>query len=82
MNVLRKMQKSTKHFSIPIEKEVIKIDKDGNEIVITISFKIKFIDNARQIHDQNLLIILQKKFIKLSVKIVIVFLNIKVSRTI
>ena len=76
------MQKSTKHFSIPIEKEVIKIDKDGNEIVITISFKIKFIDSARQIHDQNLLIILQKKFIKLSVKIVIVFLNIKVSRTI
>ena len=51
------MQKSTKHFSIPIEKEVIKIDKDGNEIVITISFKIKFIDSARQIHDQNLLLI-------------------------
>ena len=34
-------------FSVPIEKEVIKIDKDGNESVVTISYKIKFIDSAR-----------------------------------
>ena len=34
------------HFSIPIEKEVIKIDKDGNESVVTISHKIKFIDST------------------------------------
>ena len=34
-------------FSIPMEKEVIKTDKDGNESVVTISYKIKFIDKAR-----------------------------------
>ena len=47
MNVLGKIQKSTKFISIPIEKEVTKIGKDGNESVVTISFKIKFIDSAR-----------------------------------
>ena len=36
-----------KTFSILIEKEVTKIDKDGNESVVTISYKIKFIDCAR-----------------------------------
>ena len=34
-------------FSAPIEKEVTKIDKDGNESVVTISYKIKFINSAR-----------------------------------
>ena len=41
MNVLGKTQKST------IEKEVTKIDKDGNESVVTISYKIIFIDSTR-----------------------------------
>ena len=36
-----------KTFSVPIEKEVIKIDKDSNESVVAISYKIKFIDSAR-----------------------------------
>ena len=36
-----------KTFSVPIEKEVTKLDKDGNESVVTISYKIKFIDSAR-----------------------------------
>ena len=36
-----------KTFSIPIEKEVTNIDKDGNEIIATISYRIKFIDSAR-----------------------------------
>ena len=36
-----------KTFSIPIEKEVRKIDKDCNESVVTISHKIKFIGSAR-----------------------------------
>ena len=36
-----------KKFSVPIEKEVTNIDKDGNESVVTISYKIKFIDSAR-----------------------------------
>ena len=45
LNVLEKIQKST--FSVPIEKEVTKIDKDGNENVVNISYKIKLIDSAR-----------------------------------
>ena len=35
-----------KTFSISIEKEIIKIDKDCNECVATISCKTKFIDSA------------------------------------
>ena len=33
--------------SVPIEKEVTNTDRDGNESVVTISYKIKFIDSAR-----------------------------------
>ena len=55
-----------------IEKVVANIDKNGNESV-TISYKI---------HYQILLIISQKEFIKLNVKIVIIFLNMKLSITI
>ena len=36
-----------KTFSVPIEKEVTKVGKGGNESVVTISYKIKFIDSAR-----------------------------------
>ena len=36
-----------KTFSVPIEKEVTNIDKDGNGSVVTISYKIKFIDSVR-----------------------------------
>ena len=36
-----------KTFSVPIEKEVTNIDKVGNESVVTISYKIKYIDSAR-----------------------------------
>ena len=46
-NVLGKIQKSTKLFTIPIEKEVTEIDKDGNESVVTTSYKRKFIDSGR-----------------------------------
>ena len=46
LNVLGKIQKSTS-FSVSIEKEVIKTNKDDNESVVTISYKIKFIDSAR-----------------------------------
>ena len=70
--------------SVPTEKGVIKIDKDINEIVITISYKKKLliVKDLLQLHYQILLIILQKKFRKLNVKIAIVFLNMKVSRII
>ena len=39
----------SKTFSVlvPIEKEVPNIDKDGNESVVTISYKIKLIKSAR-----------------------------------
>ena len=36
-----------KTFSVPTEKEITKTSKHGNESVETISYKIKFIDNAR-----------------------------------
>ena len=39
--------RKVQNFFVPLEKEVIKIDKDGSESVITISYKIKFIDSAR-----------------------------------
>ena len=35
-----------KTFSVPIEKEVTKIDKNGNESVVTISYETNFIDGA------------------------------------
>ena len=39
----------TKHiiFSVPIEKEVTVIDKKGNEIIKTISYRLQFIDSVR-----------------------------------
>ena len=46
LNVLEKNRK-VKNFSVPIEKEVIKIDNDGNRSVTTISYKTKFIDSDR-----------------------------------
>ena len=39
--------KKYKTFSVPIEKEVTNIDNHGMESVVTISYKIKFIDSAR-----------------------------------
>ena len=37
----------SKTFSVQKEKEVPNIDKDGNESVVTISYKIKLIKSAR-----------------------------------
>ena len=71
---LRQNKEKYKTFSVPVKKEITKIDKDGNESVETISCKIKLI--------ANMLIISRREFIKLNVKIVVVFLNIKVSRKI
>ena len=47
MNVLGENTEKYKIFSVPIEKEITKIDKQGNESVATISYKLKFIDSAR-----------------------------------
>ena len=43
----RENQEKYKTFSIPIKREIIKIDNDDNETVETISCKIKSIDSAR-----------------------------------
>ena len=81
---LRENTEKYKTFSIPVEKEVTNIDKDGNESVVIISYKIKFIDRARfmAISLSNLVDNVTEEFIKLNLKIVIVFLNMKMSRTI
>ena len=34
-------------FSVPIKKQITKIDKDGNDKIVNISYKIKFIDSFR-----------------------------------
>ena len=46
LNILRKTE-MYKTFSVSIEREVIKIDKYGNESVATISYKTKVIDSAK-----------------------------------
>ena len=44
---LAENKEKDKTFSVPMEKEITKIDKDGNESVVNISYKMKFIDSAR-----------------------------------
>ena len=34
-------------FSVPIERQITKIDKDGNDEIVNLSCKIKFIDSFR-----------------------------------
>ena len=45
--VLRKILKSTNLFSLPKEKEIRKVDKDDNEDMRTISYKMKYINSIR-----------------------------------
>ena len=69
-----------KTFSVLIEKEVIKIDKDSNENVVTISYKVKFIECTR-----FMTILLSNLVDNLTEgihKIMIAFLDMKLSRTI
>ena len=61
-------QRKLQNFYVPTKKEIRKIGKGGNKTVETISYKIKLIDSGKEL--------------KLKVKNVIVFLNMKVSRTI
>ena len=42
---MEKIQKKYKTFSFPIEKKITKVHKDSNESVLTISYKIEFIDS-------------------------------------
>ena len=43
----RVKHRQEQYFSNRIEKEIRKVDKDGNEDIITIYYKIKFIRSAR-----------------------------------
>ena len=76
--------RKVQNFSIPIEKKVTNVDKDGTESVVTILYNIKFFDNARliAISLSNLIDNLAEKIHKIKCKIVIVFLNMKVLRII
>ena len=66
-------------FSVPIKREVIKIDKDGKKCVKTISYKIKGLDSMRFMATllTKLGIISLRESIKLNVKTVVVLLNMK-----
>ena len=59
-------------FSVPIKKKITKIDKDGNDNITKISYKIKFIDSFRFMSSSlsNLVDIYLKDFIVISAQIV------------
>ena len=63
--------------SVPISKEITKIDKDGNDKIVTIPYKLKFIGSFRfQLHYQVLLIIFLMDYIAINVQIVNLVLTI------
>ena len=65
-------------FAIPIEKEVIRIDKSRKEMTKTISYRLQFIDNARfMVNNQIWLIILLKEFLVLNVNTDVIIKNVK-----
>ena len=49
LNVWEKMQKNILliTFSVPIKKQITKIEKDGDDKIVNISYKIKLIDSFR-----------------------------------
>ena len=64
-------------------KEVTKTDKDGNESLVTTSYKLKCIDSARfMAYLLSNLVDNLAEGIKIKLKIVIASLNMKVSKTI
>ena len=44
---IRENKEKHKNFCLAIKTKIIKIDKDGNETVESISYKIRFIESAR-----------------------------------
>ena len=81
---LEKNTEKYKTFSVPIEQEFTKIDKYGNESIVTISYKIKFIDRARFMATSlsNLVVNLTEGIHKIRCKDCDVFMNMKVPRII
>ena len=88
LNVLGKVARDCINLSVPIEKEITNIEKDNNEgIVKKVLYNkdnnlVLIVQDLWQVHYQILLIISQKESTKLNVKIVVVFLNMKVPKTI
>ena len=84
MNVLGENTKKYKPFSVQVEKEIKKVDQDGNEDIT--AFLTKYdslkVHDLWQVHYQIFSTVLQKEFIKLNAKIVIVFLNMNMRITI
>ena len=76
----RKYKKVGNFLSSNRKRNKKKIDKNGNDNITTVSYKIKFIDGARFIASSlsNPVNNSQKEFIKLNAKMAIVFLNTKV----
>ena len=71
-----------KTFSVPIEKEKRKVDKDCNEDIITISYKIKYIDSARLMSLSNFVDNLAEIMHKIKCKECDCFFEYKNSRTV
>ena len=88
LNVLGKIARDCINFPVPIEKEITNIEKDNNEgIVKKVLYNkdnnlVLIVQDLWQVHYQILLIISQKESTKLNAKIVVVFLNMKVPKTI
>ena len=88
LNVLGKIARDYINSFVPIEKEIINIEKDNNEgIVKKVLYDkdnnlVLIVQDLWQVHYQILLIISQKESTKLNAKIVVVFLNMKVPKTI
>ena len=57
-----------KNFSVAVKKEIIKADKEGNEIVKTKFYKTKFIDSARFMASSNLIVNLTEGIHKIKCK--------------
>ena len=61
-------QRKVQDFSVPAKKEIIKADKEGNEIVKTKFYKTKFIDSARFMASSNLIVNLTEGIHKIKCK--------------
>ena len=68
-------------FSVPVQKEVKRIDKKGEEITKTISCRLQFIDSRRFMANalSNLLTILLEEFKKLNINTNAMIKNVKLS---
>ena len=65
-------------FTVPIEKEVTRIDKNGEEITKNTSYILQFIDSARFVASL-LPIIFLKEFIKVNLNTETMITNLKIS---